>query len=73
MDKIEVRSTAQSAEETAGSGKIRMSPFLRLEKQTIRTLTGAQLKLVGGGGCTGHSCSNVTCGQGTYKTELGLR
>jgi hypothetical protein len=69
MDKIKVRSTAQSTEQTVGSSNIRTSPFLRLEKHIIRTLTGAQLKLAGGGGCTNRTCSNVTCGQGTYKAE----
>jgi hypothetical protein len=68
MDKIEVRSTAQSAEETAGSSNIRKPQSLRLEKQTIRTLTGAELSLAGGGGCTTRTCSNVTCNT-SIRTE----
>jgi hypothetical protein len=48
MSTIEVHGTA---EEKAGASKSRKPQSLRLEKQTIRTLTGAELKLVGGGGC----------------------
>jgi hypothetical protein len=51
MNKIEDRNTVQSAEQTAGANKSRKSQSLRLEKQTIRTLTGAELHLVGGGKC----------------------
>jgi hypothetical protein len=69
MNKIEDRSTAQSVEKMTGRSNIRKSQSLRLDKQIIRTLTGAELMLAGGVGCTGHTCSNVTCGQGTYKTE----
>jgi hypothetical protein len=68
MEKIEDR-RARSANETHSVSDGRNSRSLRLEKQIIRTLTGAELRLAGGGGCTGHTCSNVTCGQGTYKTE----
>jgi hypothetical protein len=50
MEKIKDRNTTQSA------GEFRKSQSLRLEKQTIRTLTGAELKLAGGG------CGCVTCG-----------
>jgi hypothetical protein len=49
MEEIEARSTARSADDKAGASKSRKSQSLRLEKQTIRTLTGAELKLVGGG------------------------
>ena len=49
MSKIEDRNTATDA--TVGARKSRKSQSLRLEKQTIRTLTGAELKLVGGGVC----------------------
>ena len=57
MEKIEVRNTTQSAKETAGPSNISKSQFLRLDKQIIRTLTGAELKLVAGaGGC------QCTCG-----------
>jgi len=60
MSNIEIRSTAQSAEEAVGAGKSNKSHSLRLDKQTIRTLTGAELNLVGGGaGCNGTSC--CTC------------
>jgi hypothetical protein len=52
MDKIEDCSTAQCAEETAGSNRVRKSQSLHLDKQIIRTLTGAELRLVGGGHCT---------------------
>jgi hypothetical protein len=57
MDRIEDRRTAQSAAETGGPGKGRKSQSLRLEKQIIRTLTGAELKLVGGGA----NCTVITC------------
>ena len=49
MEKIEDRSNVQSAGEKAGGHKSSKSQSLHLEKQTIRTLTGAELKLVGGG------------------------
>jgi hypothetical protein len=49
MNKIEDRSTVESAAEAAGASKGSKSQSLRLDKQTIRTLTGADLKLVGGG------------------------
>ena len=49
MNKIENNSTVQSAAEAAGASKSRKSQSLRLDKQTIRILTGAELKLVGGG------------------------
>ena len=66
MNKIEDRRTSQSAQETDGPSNIRRSQSLRLDKQIIRTLTGAQLKLVGGGvggGCT-TSCHPMTkCAQ----------
>ena len=58
METIQVRGTAQS-DETAGVSKSKKSPSLRLNKQTIRTLSGADLKLVGGGEqCT---CCSCTC------------
>jgi len=50
MREIEARSNVQSAEERVGASKSRKKS-LRLEKQAIRTLTGAELKLVGGGVC----------------------
>jgi hypothetical protein len=49
MKKIEERSAAQSAEKAADSSKFMKSQSLRLDKQTIRTLTGTELRLVGGG------------------------
>ena len=59
MEKIEVRHNTQSADATAAAGKFSKSQFLRLDKQTIRTLTGAELKLAGGGmHCT---CCSCTC------------
>jgi hypothetical protein len=48
MGKFENRTTAEPAVEGTAPSKSRKSA-LRLEKQTIRTLTGAELKLVGGG------------------------
>jgi hypothetical protein len=48
MENIEVR-IGQSVEETAGASKPRNAQSLRLNKQTIRTLTGEELKLAGGG------------------------
>jgi hypothetical protein len=55
MKKIEESNTVQPAEK-ADSSKFTKSQSLRLHKQTIRTLTGAELRLVGGGP-SGH----VTC------------
>jgi hypothetical protein len=49
MKKIADNSTAQSAAEADSPSNGRKSQYLRFEKQTIRTLTGAELKLVGGG------------------------
>jgi len=62
MSKIENRNTAQSTGEGAGPSKFRKSQSLRLDKQTIRTLTGAELRLVGGG------CAGGTCGPHTRQT-----
>jgi hypothetical protein len=59
MEKIEDRNTAQSAGAGAGRKEFTKSQSLRLEKQTIRTLTGAELRLVGGG-CTGGTCGPHT-------------
>jgi hypothetical protein len=56
MDKIESHN-GQAAEEKASRGKSSKSQSLRFEKQTIRTLTGAELKLVGGG----TICWPITC------------
>jgi hypothetical protein len=60
MGKIDVHSNSTAANETAGPRMFSKPQSLRLEKQTIRTLTGPELKLVGGGGngtscCTCHS------------------
>ena len=55
MNKIEDRSTVESAAETDSASKGRKSQSLRFEKQTIRTLTGAELKLVGGGCVAGRT------------------
>jgi hypothetical protein len=62
MQKFESR-IGQYVEETAGASKPRRLQSLRLDKQTIRTLTGAELKLVAGGmacscGHTSQSCTN---------------
>ena len=71
MDKIEDRDTAQSAPEAAGASKSKRSQSLRLDKQTIRTLTGAELRLVAGGACltaTGTGgCPAGTCGANTRQ------
>jgi hypothetical protein len=56
MDTIEDRITAQSTKETAGPRHISKSQSLRLEKQIIRALSGADLRLVGGG------CNDCSCG-----------
>ena len=48
MKKIEERSAGQSAEKAADSSKFTKSQSLRLDKQTIRTLTGAELRLARG-------------------------
>ena len=55
MNKIEDRSTVEFAAETDSASKGRKSQSLRFEKQTIRTLTGAELKLVGGGCVAGKT------------------
>jgi hypothetical protein len=59
MQKIEERST-QSAEKLADASKFTKSQSLRLDKQTIRTLTGAELRLVGGGS-QGVKCQSANC------------
>jgi hypothetical protein len=51
MNKIEDRRTAQSIEKLPGPSNIRKSQSLHLDKQIIRTLTGAELRLAGGGRC----------------------
>jgi hypothetical protein len=66
MNKIEDRRTSQSAQETDGPSNIRRSQSLRLDKQIIRTLTGAELKLVGGAA----GCPVRTCGPHTLMTTL---
>jgi hypothetical protein len=67
METIEIRSTAQSADETAGPSNFRKSQSLRLDKQIIRTLTGAELKLVGGGLACDCSCG---CHSQHTQTQL---
>ena len=57
MKEIAARSNVQPAEGVAGVSKFRKSRSLRLDRQTIRTLTGAELKLVGGGCPVGRSCT----------------
>jgi hypothetical protein len=59
LNKIEDRSTAQSAKETAGPSNIRKSQSLLLEKQIMRTLTGAELKRVGGGTDDSAKCTHT--------------
>jgi hypothetical protein len=50
MEKIENQATAPSTEDKEeGSETASGSPSLRLDKQVIRTLSGEELKLVGGG------------------------
>ena len=49
MEKVEINSTAQSAEENLGASKFKKSHSLRFEKRVVRTLTGAELKLAAGG------------------------
>jgi len=60
MDKIEVRTTIRAADEAPAPSNRRKSQSLRLEKQTVRTLTGAELTLVGGGCHVGCSVSHPT-------------
>jgi hypothetical protein len=56
MDKIEIHNGQAAPEEKAIRGKS-SKQSLRFEKQTIRTLSGAELKLVGGGTvCLPFSC-----------------
>jgi hypothetical protein len=57
MKSIEVRDTTQSLDETAGPSNLSKSQSLRLDKQIIRTLTGAELKLAGGGRLLVCDCS----------------
>ena len=57
MKTLEARNASRSAD--AAGGKFRKSQSLRLNKQVIRTLTGEELKLAGGGlACT---CCSCTC------------
>jgi hypothetical protein len=49
MKKIVDRSTVESTAETDSASKGSKSQSLRFQKQTIRTLTGAELRSVGGG------------------------
>jgi hypothetical protein len=51
MQKLEAR-IDPSVAEAAGASKPRKSQSLRLDKQIIRTLTGAELSLAGGGAAT---------------------
>jgi hypothetical protein len=68
MNKIEDRSTAQSVEKMTGRSNIRKSQSLRLDKQIIRTLTGGELRLVGGGTVTTF-CVTDLCGFLTHVTK----
>jgi hypothetical protein len=71
MEKINDRNTDQSAGEGAGTRQFRKSQSLRLDKQTIRTLTGAELRLVGGGvgcGVITVGCHGGTCGPHSRMT-----
>ena len=69
MREINDHSNVQSVDATAGASKSRKSQSLRLEKQTIRTLTGAELKLVGGACGTGTGTGNGTCTRSTEPTK----
>jgi hypothetical protein len=61
MKKIVDRSTVESTAETDSASKGSKSQSLRFQKQTIRTLTGAELKLVGGGCIAGIAlCASHT-------------
>jgi len=60
MQNGKVDSVTPSVEAVAGSVNLRKLQSLRLEKQTIRTLIGAELKLVGGGCHVGCSVSHPT-------------
>jgi hypothetical protein len=60
MQKLESR-IGRSVVETAGTSKPGKPQSLRLEKQTIRTLTGEELKLAGGGRITAcRPCTSST-------------
>jgi hypothetical protein len=63
METITNRNT-QAADETAAPSNFSKSQSLRLDKQIIRTLTGAELKLVGGG----RACDNCSCGCHSQQT-----
>jgi hypothetical protein len=65
MKKIEERSTAQSAQTAADPSKFVKSQSLRLDRQTIRTLTGAELRVVGGG-CLPGTCICTHTGHLTW-------
>jgi hypothetical protein len=69
MKKIEERNTAQSAETAADPSKFTKAQSLRLNKQTIRTLTGAELRSVGGAGTLTNSNNShcVTCNTNTVQ------
>ena len=55
MDKTQQNRTVQFADKASGTGEFTKSQSLHLNKQTIRTLTGAELRLVGGGSCGSQS------------------
>jgi hypothetical protein len=68
MDKIEDDSTIQSAVQSTAPRNVRKPQSLRFERQLIRSLTGAQLKLVGGG-CGYGSPGTSSCGGSIHWTK----
>jgi len=58
MNKFNDHRTVQPTANTAEPSPSRKSPSLRLEKRTIRTLTGVELQLVAGGGYCRPSCGD---------------
>ena len=57
MDKTQENRTVQFADKATGTGEFTKSPSLHFNKQTIRILTGAELRLAAGG--SGHIACRV--------------
>ena len=60
MDKTQENRTGQFADRATGPDEFTKPQSLRLDKQTIRILTGAELRLVGGGSCGTRSNQQTT-------------
>jgi hypothetical protein len=68
MGKLEYDTTAESDAEGTAPSKSRKPQALRFEKQTIRTLSGTELKMVSGGTST-IIVTCITSWTATHRTE----